>query len=257
MAKLNLFWMSVFTIFSQCTQSQSPQSKLPAKLPEKFNIRFYDGGGMLPQSDEIYISKDSCYLEYFYNQARNKIYFSLTQEELEQLYQVFVKNQFHKIKADEEKEVYDRGGTHLSLMIDNQYIDKSDSGLSFIQANWKQAYGQCVSAVRQIATQKTAALKKDIKIQLDSSISESGHIVSLQIADSQFNYYSEVQGIQTQMTVSLYPGQHSLGINLIGNTEPSYQRKSIASSFFIFEVKESTKGIKFSLRENKLILEEF
>lgn len=256
MSKLRFYWISVLSLFSQCTQSQDTVRNLPAQLPANLTISLYQGGGMLPQSSGVYISADSCYMEYFYNQARNKIYFTLDKTELQDLYQVFVKNQFHRIKTYEE-EVYDRGGTNLSLSFDTQYVNKSDGGMTFIQKNWQEAYSICLSAVWQIAIRKTEAQKKDIRIVLDPSILQSGYVISLSIEDSNFNYYSEEQGIKSEIPSRLFPGQHQVSINLIENTEPSYQRKSVTSEFFVFEVKKDTRGLRFSLKENHLSWVEF
>lgn len=250
--QLNLFFTMTFFFF-QCGQGQN-SNDLPDQLPENLRIRAHQGGGMLPQSENIYISADSSYLDYFYDQARNKIHFQVSEEELKKLYAVFIENQFGKIQTREEK-VYDRGGTSLYLDYGKKTARVSNSGMSFVALKWQKAYQSCWEAVQQLVQSKLQSLKRDFILVFDPSIQDSGHLLSYQISDSDIQFYSEKSGIPSEQTLRLLPGQHSFNIHITEKTEPSYQRKNVAYTHSILQINENYKGLHCSLKDKKILLE--
>ena len=71
------FFLGLFNFCSPNKNNQPPNGgQLPKKMPDDFTVEVYDGGGMLPISSRIYISKDSSYSSYHYYEAENKTYFS-------------------------------------------------------------------------------------------------------------------------------------------------------------------------------------
>ena len=112
------------------------------------------------------------------------------------------------------------------------------------------------SAIYQISTKKLNELKKDFILDLDESILNSGLIVSLNIQDSNFRYYSEEDKNTPPFKIKILEGAHHLEMSLLENTEPSYKRKNVANTFTTFQVDKKTKGILLGLKENQISFEE-
>lgn len=244
-------------LFSGCGSPNGySQQKLPEKLPENFSINYRNGGGMRPESNGLYISKDSCYMEYFSYRANNKIHFNITESELNALYQVFFEQKFDKIKTYEQR-VHDRGGTSLSLSLGTNTITVSNGGMNFVEKKWEDAYQKCLDALLKLAKEKTEPLKLGYEIQFDKSITKSGHLCYFNIPDTDFYHHSEEMGMPNKLSVQLFPGEHSLQLNLVSNTQPVHERKSIASESFLISLKPTDKGVLLGLEEGKITYKVF
>lgn len=112
-------------------------------------IEYFDGGGMYPESERIYISKDSASYEHYLHGSTTFEKWIPTQPELDSLCNVLVENKYDKIEAEIDRgPVYDRGGESITITLDGTRVHISDSGQSFIKAEWKVPFGKIVAAIR-------------------------------------------------------------------------------------------------------------
>jgi hypothetical protein len=157
-------------------------SQLPEK-PEKITIEWSDGGGMLPEGQNIYISEDSSYWSMWRLDYEQKIYFNTSSEEIDQLYQVFLDTDFDKINLIEEQEVYDRGGTSIRLIADGKYFDKNNSGMTFIEENSWDEYDAVNNAICAYAKKKTESSKIPVTIRVSNSLLNSNYLIYINVND--------------------------------------------------------------------------
>lgn len=254
---MKTFFSYLITIFSflGCKNNESTaQSKLPTQRPADLKIEWHEGGGMLPQSEGLYISKDSSYFQYFYSQARNKVYFQMSDMELDHLYKQLLDNQIDKIKTEDRGTVHDRGGENITLTF-NAYknrVSVGSSGGIFIAKNWLEKYKNCLKAIEDLKNQKINELKFPFVISLDKSIIDSGKLIYLQVEDAHYQYSSDKDGLKSNLELSLLPGQHNLSINLVENTHPDYQRKNFTYANFVFTAQNEKKHLLIKLQEKEL-----
>ena len=173
--------------------------------------------------------------------ARNKKYFNVSPEELDKLYKIFYENDFGKIKTFEKK-VYDRGGNTVSISWKGERISKSNSGISFIEKEWQEEYGDVVSAIRKLVDSKTNELKINFTLKLDTSIINPDKITNITI-DADFTYYSARDGIKETISLNLLPGEHNVQAYLMTSEETELQSKVFASKHFVIDINEETNVI--------------
>ena len=59
-------------------------------VPKDFRVKLYDGGGMVPQGANYFISKDSSFAEMWEGEARTKLYFKTSMDDLKTLYNIIL-----------------------------------------------------------------------------------------------------------------------------------------------------------------------
>jgi hypothetical protein len=238
MKKIYSYLLTLFLV-SACKSGESTaQSKLPAQRPADLKIEMYEGGGMLPQSESLFISADSCYYQYSFSQAENKVYFTMTAQELDKLYSQLIDNQLDRIKTENRGKVYDRGGERISLAFNGHKnrFSLNNSGGNFIAKNWLSNYQKCLQILTDCQEQKLNALKIPFTIEFDTSVLRAGKLIYVQIADAKFSYQSETMGLKPRLALAILAGEHHLAIHLSENTQPSYQRKNFAHTNFNFKI---------------------
>ncbi len=149
------------------TDNEESNSQLPAN-PEHIAISWRMDAGMLPQGEKIYISSDSSYWESWNDQNIKHIPLVINQEELMDLYQVFLDNEFDLIGINDEEEVYDRGGTSLNIDVDGINFSKNNSGMSFIQEEFQKNFFAVENKVIELSNKKL----EDTKILTQINIGE-------------------------------------------------------------------------------------
>lgn len=219
---------------------------LPKEVPENLKISYSTDGGMLPKWERIFISKDSCYREISEHQVKNKYYFNLTEKELENLYQTLRKNNFGSIKIREEKEVYDRGGTSLDISWKGGSVEKSNSGLSFVEKRWIGNYSACVGAVTSIAKQKLDEVAHSVKIFVENTDPNPEHFFNVHIDELNFSYTSEKQGNSYSKELKILDGAYHFNAYAFERLENSKINYLDDNDLEAVLVKKETKSIKFS-----------
>lgn len=165
--------ISVLVALSACSGNSNPlvQSDLP-NAPNEIIFEWSDGGGMLPEGENIYISEDSSYYSFWHVDIDQKIYFNSSKSEMDSLYSIFKNEKFDQIELIEEGEVYDRGGTSIRLIADGKYFDKNNSGMTFVNKSWQKTYDDLSSALYSFALKKIENQKVKVTVGFDKKILE-------------------------------------------------------------------------------------
>jgi len=112
----------------------SPQnSSLPAKMPDKFHIRYAENGGMSPYSLSILLSTDSCVFNHqTHENEQTRIEFKVDRQKLDEIYQTCRMNNFDKLKNKKPSHItYDAGseGIYLRAAGISHHVSSGDNFL--------------------------------------------------------------------------------------------------------------------------------
>ncbi len=243
---LFVLFLTALNFYSCSTFSQI----LPKKRPVDVMFTYSESGGMLPVGKNYFVSADSSFANYYIYDAKNKVYFHVSPEELDKLYKVFYENDFGKIKTFEEM-VYDRGGNTVSISWKDERLSKSNSGISFIEKEWQEEYGVVVSAIRKLVTLKTNELKINFTLKIDTSIINLDKITNITI-DDDFTYYSARDGIKDEQNLNLLPGEHNIQAYIMNKDETNYKNKVFASKHFVLDINEDTNVLNLYVEGKKI-----
>ncbi len=164
-----LYTLFIFSGFI-CAKSTGDNSPLPENRPQNIRFSYSLSGGMMYYSENIFISKDSCFYSINFGGTVSRVNFKLSESELDKLYRVFVENRFDKIKTYEEM-VYDRGGESISLNWGKGNIARvSNSGITFVKDSWSAEWNACLRAMVTLAKDRMNEQLKTYEIKLDSSL---------------------------------------------------------------------------------------
>jgi hypothetical protein len=128
---------------------------LPEERPDELLIHFSSNGGMVMQSEDIYLHEDSSSFRYNYNGAFGSTKIRMSEKELDRIYNIIRDNFFEDIET-EQKNIADRGGITITLIWDENKISVSNSGMNFVKDEWHEEWNNIVNAFTAIKeTQKT------------------------------------------------------------------------------------------------------
>mgnify|MGYP006908254287 CR=1 FL=1 len=174
-------------------------------VPKDFRVKLYDGGGMVRQGATYFISKDSSFAEMWEGQARTKLYFKTSMDDLKRLYNIFLQYDFHRIETFEEM-VYDRGGTTITATYGGETFSKADAGMTFIEESWQDEFNMVEGEIRKIVSKSLEPMLKQVIIKFDGSFMDEDKIVNFNIGD--YAYMSARDGYNQSVIITLLPGEH-------------------------------------------------
>ncbi|MEZ4883515.1 MAG: hypothetical protein R3E32_02170 [Chitinophagales bacterium] len=228
------FWLTLFSC-----------SSMPKERPSDFSIRLSDHGGMMPTGYSIELSSDSSNIDYHVFNAHNKVYFQLTDKELDSIYQLCVKQKFNSIKEKKEM-VYDRGGTSINIRANGKQVQKSDAGTSFIRKKYIKRFEKIDAMVRKIAKDKTEPLKQNIEVHIEDSLLSPNTFIHFKVNSGGFTSYhfdSEKDGEQNSIEVPFYIGPNHVSVDWVEGREKKHHRQNIAANKFVINIADSTKQL--------------
>lgn len=250
-----LFCTAILTACSGGIDYITEQTVLPEN-PKSIVIEWHEGGGMLPEGQDIYISKDSSYYSLWQNQRHQKMYFTTSDEELKSLYQIFVEHDFSNIRLIEEQEVYDRGGTSIRLVADGKNYNKNNSGMTFLHENDVDAYFEIETAVYDFAMLKIEDQKINLEISIDQSVLNCPY--SLYLALNQ-NTLVDVEDSVINQTyqAEVYAGQNEIDLGLYYKDSNDYYGypAMFSREYPIIEVSDSSNHVKIKYNSKTKMLE--
>ncbi|NOS84239.1 MAG: hypothetical protein HOP31_03775 [Ignavibacteria bacterium] len=221
MKYLSLLLLNILFISSGfiCAKSigSGDGSPLPNTRPDDIQFSYSQSGGMMYYSENIFISKDSCYYKINDGGSVTRVNFKLTSAELDRLYSVFKDNDFDEIDSYEEK-VYDRGGESISLSWKpGKQTSVSNSGMNFIKESWHKEWNACTEAIEKIGKEQMEKQKKDYVISFDKSLFgkeiymqiNRDAVVPKSMLMAEHDYDKEIN-----RTVRLSPGKHNSSITV-------------------------------------------
>jgi hypothetical protein len=142
---------------------------MPSKMPEGIEFHYNKNAGMQLGGTAIRISGNSSRYYTHYSSYSSGYSFTTTPEELENLYNIFRDNNFHKIEHD-GKSIMDVPGDSLSLQWQDQCIEIRRGTHGQIKQEHRQAYYNCLGAMESLAEKDYTKYLKKVKIQMDETI---------------------------------------------------------------------------------------
>lgn len=142
-------------IISSCMIPGEDHPTIRESLPDNFKIQYMRHSGMLPDYENMILTRDSCVIYYVTDKRVDTVKFNLPEKKLKNLYDLFIENEFSKIETRIE-EVYDRGGVTISLSWKNgrsKKIEKSNSGRSFVTDKWIGRWNNIVNELEKLVTE--------------------------------------------------------------------------------------------------------
>lgn len=229
---------------------------LPEQRPANLRIEYREDGGMRYYSAGITLSEAESFYDQNNSGAKTHASFTVSPAELDVLYQKLRARQFEKISQTEE-EVYDRGGTAISVTWGAKSITVDDASMRFVDEQWRDAYQDITMAILTLATDKMAALKKPVVIRFDPSIKKSGLLPLVSVDEE--TIYNNVAGTSTvpaSLTVSLLPGAHLFSAALFDPTSDVYARKAVSSITYTLTTTPEGSAVVFRYRNERLELKQ-
>lgn len=220
------------------THGNEKNGDLP-KSPKKIKIYWNENGGMMPQYSQIYISNDSCsYLSSKQN-VRQLVEYAVSEEEIRSLYDVFYTNEFNKIQTYQQ-EIYDRGGSSVSLIVDDQSFSVSNSGVDFIKEKNKSQYATIEKAIFKLNKTYVNRQKRTVFIDLDTSITNTKNNVILYVNDN-IEYSEEKNGEYFTLEIDLLPMNNNFQIYFMKDGNKSWQEVNKRFDFLLEQLPENNK----------------
>lgn len=234
--------MTMFVSCSNLTSSGNSgnNDKLPEN-PKNIQIRWSEDGGMLPEYKRIYLSNDSCSYLSSKNQVDQLVEFSLPLQDLKSLYQIFYDNKFNEIKTYEE-EIYDRGGSTISLTADTQSYSISNSGMTLIDKNYISNYQTIEEAVLNVAHTEVNKQNRTVIVDLDTTITNSTNNVILYV-NGNTEYSEEKNGEFFTLELDLLPMNNKFEIYFMKDGNNPYQTVSDRYELLVDELPADSKII--------------
>ncbi|MEX1002085.1 MAG: hypothetical protein WDZ35_08215 [Crocinitomicaceae bacterium] len=252
--------MKVFTLiatiglFFLLTACPEGQKKGPPKSPGELVIQWNDGGGMLPVSEAIYISNDSCSWKYWRYQAETVISWKAKKKELDDLYAVMVKNKFDQVTSTNEGQVYDRGGVSIHIEVDDQKYKIDNSGSSFIADQWQGNFSAISHAIQTYAKEKVNLQLLELPLNVAEEIDHLPFDITLRI-NNQVIYDPKNNLPFESKKVSVYPGDNRFEISLFyADSSNKYGGKVLHEQLNSVEkIDHLSKGLHLKIyKENNL-----
>ncbi|MBN2894217.1 MAG: hypothetical protein JXL97_20265 [Bacteroidales bacterium] len=170
--------ISLLLIFGCETKTKEmAKSNLPKDI-KNIEITWNENGGMLFYIENVKFTKDSCSYEKNIDGAIQHANFTISEKQLEDLYSVFVKNEFDLIKTYQQP-VTDRGGSSITLKVNEQNFSVSNAGSSFIEKEYSKNYNGVESEILKLTKEEVDKQKKEITISFDETITNSEQKIKL------------------------------------------------------------------------------
>ena len=206
--------------------------------PATFEISYYNGGGMLPMSENVLISSNESHWKYFRYGKEILVNWDTSPEELKELYGFLKKHNYSKIVSKSEGEVFDRGGLRVTIKNGEETIEIDNSGSNFIEEKWSADYKAIKQHLDDFVNTKVYHKKLNI------SMASSSTILSLQekyeisvFVDGEKGMDSESREVSASPTFKVFEGVNKVDIR-------AFYRDSIG-----------TYGNKVSFQQDMIFLE--
>lgn len=253
----NFITLPLFLVLTACPQNPnneengSSNSKLPDS-PKEFELTMSDGGGMTPEWEEVYISRDSAYWSFDRYKHETKIKWKLSDKEFDQFYDDLKAEKFDQIKSNCEGEVYDRGGISIRIIIDGEYYDIDNSGNCFIKEKYAENYSNVVGLInKQIADHVNAQLI-EVPLVVGDELLNSGYDVYVDVNQSSGSFHAHPD--TTEMNFMMYPGfnQFVIRMNYRDSTNYYGSPAQFAYEQLFEEIDSSTQNVTINWVDEKI-----
>lgn len=123
---------------------------LPEEMPPGIEIRYDDGGGMLPDYEQLDLRVGQGVYEWRRRDDRGRIEFDFSEAQMREVYDALRAANFAGIEAEDRGRVYDRGGRTIVVTWRGGRVRVSNSGNMFVTEGSREDWGAALSAVGRV-----------------------------------------------------------------------------------------------------------
>jgi len=215
------------------------------------SVFWTNSGGVTPNSETIYLSKDSCSLLVKKLGYKNVLTFQLTTKQLNELDSVLNVNQFDKIKTITEK-VYDRGGTKIIVNKGNEKIEVSNASMSFVQKGFIANYKAIENKILDLTYTEINKQKVTVAIKLDGSITKlKGDVLVFVNGKEYYNEKNDGEFLEFDLDLFNSHNEFTVYVMQFGSTFNTVEKKIKTE----LKVLPESKSITLSIKDDQLIIE--
>ncbi len=206
-----VFCIASMLCFSCSTLGGGP--KLPEKRPADFTITFYEGGGMLPESETYFITEDSAGRESFFQQSNNRWVFEPEKAKFDDFYNKVRALNPTGIRAREEGIVHDRGGVSMQVSYEKVTVNVDNAGGSFVvdedQQRFNDVYALVADFVSDGLHSRLVPVKFLIEMTMEDTTVES---CSIRLSREEVMSWEKQQpkGLSSEYILNVLPGEYHL-----------------------------------------------
>lgn len=142
---------------------------LPKEMPDDFEVRYSQSGGMMPVGLNYFIRNDTVRVESWMDQTRNTWNFATDPADFANLWAVMLDQQAARIQTHEEM-VYDRGGDGFAFNANGKNYDISNGGMSFVEKKWAENYRAIVDKIHQMVVKGLEPFQVDYQVSISPDI---------------------------------------------------------------------------------------
>jgi len=209
MKAIHFVSLLILTLFYSCGGKSADPVEAP-KL-EKFELTYFDGGGMIDMSERIFISDTLCYWQYHRYGRETLVNYQLSKEEMNALTEFLIEHHYDEIESDKKGFVADRGGSVISIKQESGVLELNNNGSFFIGEKWLSDYNAIKDYIYDLNETKVEALKIDVMVKLDESLFSSPNTITCD-----FNGRKVFESIEGDLNHSFqakaYPGLNELTV---------------------------------------------
>jgi hypothetical protein len=199
-------------LLTACKIFKKDNTQLPNK-PKQIEIIWEQNRGMIGGYESIYLSNDSCAHKLRQKGQEQVVNFTIPQTDLLHLYETFVSNKFPLIES-EKRDVYDRGGTKITLTVDGKSKTVNNSGMYFVKDSYLQNFNNIEKEINLVAFKEINKLKKDVIIDLSDELKNSPYYLFLYVNDEEV--YNELNdGNFSTLTKKLFEQNNTFKVTLM------------------------------------------
>lgn len=229
-----------------CKSTKNDPVKL-GPVPEDLRVRLHRDGGMSPLGLSWKIATDSSYIEAMYRGTKRRNSFASDSASLHNFWKDIMSQNPENIKVNREEEVYDRGGYSFSIDFGETEIDKSDSGLDFVErGSSSEAFSHIVKAIQEFVADGLADQRAALNISLEYEGLDSVEYVSVQFNETSLFYRGGKETFpvkDTTLTWDPLPGPYHLHATVRLNGVNKYISEVVnivpGRSHWIFHITEN------------------
>ena len=129
----NIFLIPIFLLAFSCgSKLKTNDSKLISLAnfshwPDSLILETYEGGGMVNESNSVYISKDSCFMIEQRENVTSRYTGKLNTGELDSLFRKIIENNIEQLGTKKNDGViYDKGTTSLTIQLGTKQVNIAD-----------------------------------------------------------------------------------------------------------------------------------
>ncbi|MBC7864482.1 MAG: hypothetical protein IAF38_16020 [Bacteroidia bacterium] len=170
--------------------SKKAARKPPFEFPIDLVIEISSSGTFRMGSENLLIKNNCVITKKSSRESEHEFQFSLTKDQLKNLFDILKQNKFEKIKIIEDVRL-DAPSHSISVEWENSFIYKGESQARYIHKKWDETYENCRFGLIKALREAVKIHLKPVKIILADELKTDKENLFISIADSLNPYFYE------------------------------------------------------------------